>query len=363
MSDILVFSLLWLTTVPTANMLDSRGLIEQALDEPAKIALDKVTLADAVRRLTEQTGVRIVMPPNVMRLAPYGGDTLIERVDIANVPLREGLARLFSPLGMYFVVEEDHVRVAAKNAILCLGRAPTWNELDTLAWLGSLRPGAVEKDRDELLSRVQCQGTTLPVFGTALADIGAGSGEEVLDVATAQHGLGWCLADRLVVVAPVEQLMRRRLQMPITLRIKDRPIAEALAALAETTNLPVRLEPGAISAVPVNIQRSYELTVFGQPAEAALDRIAADTGLGYLVNPDGVLFYRPSAQMGGAETTRPAGSSDPYVAKATRSLGDGRSFEWLIRASELPPDLRELRQKELEELFAAVRQHLAEERN
>ena len=40
----------------TAGQGDRRGLIEQALDEPARITLENVRLGDAVEKLTEQTG-------------------------------------------------------------------------------------------------------------------------------------------------------------------------------------------------------------------------------------------------------------------------------------------------------------------
>ena len=280
MNELILHTLVWIAAASSANLLDSRALIEQALDEPAKIALESVSLADAIRKLSEQTGVRIVMPPDVMSLAPYGGDTRIDKVDIANVPLREGLYRLFSPLGMYFVVEEDHVRVVARDAILCLGRAPNWTELDTLSWLSSLRPGANDKDREDLLARIQCQAGSLGGIRAAFSNIGAGTGDEVMTLATSQSGLSWCVSDRLIIVAPAEAMLQRRLQRPITLRLTNRPLVDVLAALADAIGLPVRAEPGAVNTLPQPMQRNYSLTVNGRPGEDALERIASDTGLG-----------------------------------------------------------------------------------
>jgi hypothetical protein len=362
MSMIWIPSMFWMAAAASGNLFQDRALIEQALDEPARIMLEKAPLSEAIRQISEQSGVRIVMPPDVMRMAPYGGDTLIDRVDIANVSVRDGLTRLFAPLGMYFVVEEDHVRIAARDPIRCLGRAPTWEELDTLAWLESLQPGVNEKDREELLARVQSRSGSVGALRAALQNVGAGAGDEVLTVALAQNGLAWCLSDRLIVVVSKEALLHRMLQWPITLRANNRPLIEVLQTVSDAAGFPVRSEPGAIASLPLPVQRNYSVSVCGRSAEDVFERIAADTGLGFLINAEGVLFYRPagtSAMPMGADAMRPAtggGSADPFVAKAVRVVGDGQSFEWLIRASELPPDLKEIRQRDLEELFSAIRQ-------
>ncbi|UCE61726.1 MAG: hypothetical protein JSU63_08250, partial [Phycisphaerales bacterium] len=77
------------TPVARAGQADSRALIELALDEPTRITLQDIKLSDALQAIWDQTGVRVVMPAEVMRLAPYGGETLIEQVEIADIPLRD----------------------------------------------------------------------------------------------------------------------------------------------------------------------------------------------------------------------------------------------------------------------------------
>ena len=44
----------------------TRDLIEQALNEPAKIQFDNVRLVDALRTISDQTGVKIVMTSDTM---------------------------------------------------------------------------------------------------------------------------------------------------------------------------------------------------------------------------------------------------------------------------------------------------------
>ncbi|MEK7730559.1 MAG: hypothetical protein AAB363_01755, partial [Planctomycetota bacterium] len=195
--------------------LDTRGLIEQALSEPTKITLENIKLGDAIAEVAEQTGVRIVMAAEVMQLVPQGPDTVIQKVDIAQIPLREGLTRLFGPLGMTWVVRGDGVEVIPKEAILCLGRAPTWPELETLSELTAMEPGLDPAALAKLQARVQFQ---LPIpdawrlLSDAIRNVGAGPGDEVLNVACGGLGWGWCLSDRRIVVSPQEQLMRSRLQ-------------------------------------------------------------------------------------------------------------------------------------------------------
>ena len=48
--------------------------------------------------------------------------------------------------------------------------------------------------------------------------------------------------------------------------------------------------------------------------------------------------------------------ADPYVAKMVISLEGGKTVEWLIRRSELPEDLRQMRERDIEAFISALRQ-------
>ena len=79
-----------------------------------------------------------------------------------------------------------------------------------------------------------------------------------------------------------------------------------------------------------------------------------------MIEPDGVMFYRPAgASSRGAVAEDGAAAEppgyDPYVAKIVVELEDGKLAEWLIRRSELPPDLREMRKRDLAEFFESAR--------
>jgi hypothetical protein len=336
-----------------------RGLIQQALDEPARITLENVTLAAAIDQISEQTGVRVVMRPEVMALAPKGEATVINKVDIANLPLREGLRRLFPPLGMSFDVRDDHVEVLPHPALARMMRAPTWAELDTLAWLGGIQPGIDDEHLDALRLRLQFQvadPNAWKALERAMQNVRAGPGDEVLTVAAGTLGWTWVISDRSIQVLSAEQLIDSRLQQRIDLRLRDRTLFDVMQSVGSAVGVRVQVEPGALQALPPQVQKNFQLDVRNRSAAQAFDEISAYTGLGYLIGPEGVLFYRGVDSKGAPITLASSpGAGDPYVGKVIIDLGDGKSFEWLIRRSELPEDLREMREREIQASFELMR--------
>jgi hypothetical protein len=353
-----------------APLTDQRALIEQALDEPSKIELTGVKLGQAFEIVTEQTGVEVMMPPEVMALIPYGADTLVN-ASIENIPLRQGLIDLVAPLGMTFEVRDDHVEIVPIPPLVWLGRAATWAELDLLAALREMQPGVSEADLDGLRERIQFQVSVpdpFTVLASAIRDTGAGNGIEVLSVACDKLGWAWTMSGERIIVLSIEQQYRRQLQWSIRVRISNQPLPEAIRRVGLHAGVPIRLEPGALQTLPADVQRHFSLNVNDLSAEEALDMISAYTGLGYLINQDGVLFYQvdrnaaagPESEEAGAfgaasPTTAAKRGHDPYVAGIEIQLQDGKTIKWLIRESELPEDLKERRQRDIDEHFDALR--------
>lgn len=342
---------------------NQRALVEQALDEPTKISLENVKLSDVLGEIGQRTGVRIAIPPDVLALIPHGTETLIREVRIANVPLRQGLTELFSPLGMTFEVRDDGIEIVPKEALLCLGRPPTWAELDTLAELSRTQIGADDLALRKLRSRIQFQIPEPGAWETLAAvirNVGAGPGDEVLATACANLGWAWCLSGERIVVTSMQQQVRRQLEQRVSLRINNRALFDVLQAVGRRINVSVHSEPGALASLPIQVQHNYSVNVHHWTVEQVFEAICADTGLGYLIEPDGVLFYRPGGRAASEPATVPPTTSvslsDPYVAKMVVQLEDGKTVEWLIRQSELPEDLRQMRERDLAELFEALRQ-------
>ncbi len=365
---IAVFAIIaaWATSVATAQ-LDRRGLIEQALDEPTHITLEDIRLGDAIEKVSEQTGIRVFMPPSVMAFVPYGADTVVRRVEIEGISLRQGLTNLFAPLGMTFRVDADHVVVDPHDALRNLGRAPTWTELDTLAELRGIRPGVDDNDLNRLRGRIRF-AVPIPDGWTPLAaairSVGSGPGDTVLSLACSHLGWGWSLdGDGITVVSGAGRI-QRTLQQPVSLRMNFKPLIDVLQELGRVTGVAIRTEPAVLASLPVQVRENFSINAHNTPAEHILEKIAAYTGLGYLVEADGVLFYDATGappQTSGAEPiTETPPVNDPYVGKVVTPVGDGRTVEWLVRRSELPPDLRTMRQEDLKEAFEAIRAQKAD---
>jgi hypothetical protein len=147
--------------------------------------------------------------------------------------------------------------------------------------------------------------------------------------------------------------------------MNNRTLFEVMQAVGSAVNIAVRVDPGAMTSLPAQVQKNFSLNVHQQSVEQVLDTISAYTGLGYLLNPDGIMFYKgdenggppaASAAATGQSSSPAQSASDPYVAKITIPLSDGRTFEWLIRKSELPDDLRQMRDRDLQAFIDEFRQ-------
>ena len=354
----------------TASLLgpapDTKALIAKALTEPTQITLENIRLVDAISKITEQTGVRIVMTPEAMRFVPQGPETVIEKVNISNVPLREGLDRLFRPLGMKFELADDHVHIVPKDALLCLGRAPTWTELETLSQLSATQPGVKSSDLERLQGRIQFQVPAPDPWGSlshTIENVGAGAGDDVLTISANQLGWAWCLSDERIVVGTAEQLLRQRIKQPISVRMNNRPLIDVMQAVGAAVNATVRVEPGAIASLPMQSQKNYSINATNLLAEQVLENISANTGLGYLLSPEGIFFFDPHGPpvgiantMGNQPPATPSGAADPYVGKIVIDLGEGKTFEWMIRKSELPDDLKQVRERDIQQFIDEFRQ-------
>ena len=344
---------------------ETRSLIKQAMDEPARITLEKTTIVGALEEITRQTGVRLVMDADAVGLLPYGIDTELERVSIAGIPLRQGLSELLTPLAMRYVVQQDCVAIEPTEPLSCLARPPTWGELETIARLAGESPGISEQDRARLKERVQFHVSTpnaWQLLAGAMANVGAGPGDQILTVACRNLGWAWCPSEDKVLVLPATRLIKRQLGRPITVRMHQKPLMAVMTAVGKAVGVRVQAEPGTLAALPDHVRDNFSIDAHGHTAEQTLDTIAEYTGLGYLIEPQGVTFYRPgdgpppSDKGVDQPTSVTRGASDPYVAKIVVQLDEGRTIEWLIRASELPDDLKETRQKDIDEVIQAMRE-------
>lgn len=363
-SALLPIALLIALTAPVTAQ-PSRPQIAQRLTEPAKIELENVPLDEAAGKITDQTGVRVEIASETLALAPRGRETVIRRVAIDGLPLGEGLAQIFGPLGMYPAASDGFVEIVPRAALRCLGRSATWDELDLLAAISSWQFGSDPNAMEALKKRTELRVGDANAWGkleASLRRLSAASGDEMLTEACTQHGWSWCLnGERIVVTGAVDDL-RLRLGEPIKCRISSHSLIDVLQELSQKADVPIRAEPDALMSLPLYMRHNFSLNVANAPVSDALDQISECTGLRWSVEKDGVIFRRPKPD----EAPKPQESSnrsfaeDPYVGKIIVTLDNGMTMEWLIRRSELPPDLRQKRATDLQKAFDDLRRQIIE---
>lgn len=357
-----LLSVLLALAAPIGAAAEQAATLQQALDQVTEFEVEEVPVGKAFQALTDQTGIQFFLAPETLDLLPYGEDTRVS-VEFENVPLREGLDQLLLPLGMSFevasegmrwlpredqpkmlekLVTPEGVRVLPKPALVRIGRRPTWEELDTLAFVRGVN-WLEKKDRNALRDRLQFRGDAFSWSTLALEAqrIGAGPGDEVLSLACESRGWTWFPEGDRIVVLPAREQLRRQLQCGVSFRCTHRSLVEVLQQLARQAHVDIRHEPGVIASLPAQTRDNFSLLLQDVTAAEALDQIAAATGLGYRLDQNAVVFYHPgavaseSADSGGAKSF----AQDPFIAKLVLPAAPGEAqVEILIRKSELSPD-------------------------
>ncbi|RJP34573.1 MAG: hypothetical protein C4547_10545 [Phycisphaerales bacterium] len=339
------------------QQVDMRVLVEQALDAPLELTLENATLPELFDAIQKASGVRVVMDPRLFGLLPYGADTRVGKAEIRNTPLRGGLAAIFDGLGMTFVVNDRHdVEIIPKPALARLGRPATWPELENLSRLARLAPGRKDEDLQALRPLVQFRVRDSDPW-SQLADVlrqcGAGPGDAVLDIACDRLGWTWFPGGDAIVVVSKQEQISRQLETGINVALRSRPLMEIVRAVGDSCGVAIDIDPAAFQGLPSDVRQSFTLTVEGFSAREALDAVAAQTGLTYIITAEGVTFYSASAvQPAGA-----AAPADPVIGLIAIELG-GQTLHVLIRASDVPPESRALieaaRTRAVESLLRAV---------
>jgi hypothetical protein len=317
-------------------------LIAQALDQPTDIEFKDVPIRTAMLQLSEKTGVPIEVETGTVRFLPYGSETMVTAT-IKGQPLRESLAALLRPIGLVFVPQENRIAVRA-----------SWDELARIEDLYT-RPWS-----EELFKSLKFQFQDAPTddlaanreaLHKAAAGVGSGTAADVLDLATARMGATWYPEDDRIVVLSQPKQIERQLERPITVEYKAVSLTDVLRDLAEQAGVMLKLEPGVLAALPAPLVERYSMSVNNTSVRQALEIVAGQTGLGYFIEPDGVRIAMSgtAAPVSTGDSERIAQStvaalrSNPWVATISMPDKDGVRISFLMRESDLPEEVNELR--------------------
>ncbi|MHC4235484.1 MAG: hypothetical protein ACYSUQ_10250 [Planctomycetota bacterium] len=331
---------------------DLQTLIEEALDQPVQLEIQDMPLDRAFETIATETGVVLTTAAEALDLLPYGANTEVT-ARMKNISLREGLSRLTVPLGLRFEVRDRGIEVLPTPALVRIGRRAKWDELDTLAWLHGLE---FSKDRppvDELGERLQFRVGEIdgwPPLRKAVQRVGAGPGDQVLTLACDSLDWTWYPDGGRIAVLPLVDQIRRQLSRVVSIRESHRKLIDVLQVIARQAGVPIRADPSVIASLHVQLRDSFSLYVANTTAAEAFEVVTATTGLGYRIEPDGVVFHHPDkpAPSGAAQPVTQPPRPDPYVGKIKVEALDGVVIELLLHESDLSPETNRLREKYLE---------------
>jgi hypothetical protein len=330
-------------------------LIQQALDQPTDLEIADQPIADALAYVGQRTGVTIDIAPAVVEMLPYGAQTTVSAT-IRGTPLREGLAALLRPIGLQFAIRGSRIQAEPVAALARLGRRATWEELELLDQLASNNwwGGVAEQLRITIEGELLSTDDAFGALRDRAAKVGAGTALDAVENACGAMHWVWVPRGRQVVVMSATDFHRDRLGATDSFRYVGVPLANVLVDLTQRAGVPLRLEPGVLADLPTQTLNAFTLQAENIPYEQALELIAGATALAYTVGDEGVWLYRPEGVAAVSAGAR-SGSADPYVMKITMPAGpDGTTYEILVRQSELPHELLNIRKQRIDDAIAEM---------
>jgi hypothetical protein len=361
---ILPMLLMILLATPAVSAQTSSALINEAMDKRLSLELSEVPLDQAMRLLTEETGVPLTAKPSVWELLPWGEQTTIT-AQIENQTLRAALEAITRKLGLTFVLQEEAIELRPVPALSRLGRRSTLVELNALELLAR-NPIALDTDQptmrqllnaiDERLIELQSpyaiehraretvsddQAIFVPRNATMMS---------ALESIARETGATWYPWGETLLIVSKEDLVRRQLARTITTRFEGVDVGQVLTDLSQRSGVSFTIEPGALQRIPAEF-RTIRMVLDNATITQALENLAGVTGLGYVVRPDGIYIWNQMAMPSPAPR-------DPVIAMLP--LPD-LNLQVPLPESQVPPDLREyIRHKQQQEMHR-LRQMMEEE--
>jgi len=356
--------------------------LQRALDQPFNLVLEKVEIAEAFKRIAGTAKISLSVDPACYDYLPYGATTRVS-ADFRNSKLREAIEQVLITLGLQQTVSGSTVIIRPSAPLLHIGRRAQLSELKllqdlrsneltagsgtatatqpggaaTLDWTTAIR-GAL--DRQNIV--VSMEGDTgSPLHAKAIDEIerqlpmSIFQGLETYCEITHQIWFGESDAysstgGATIHIMPMKQWILRQLDRPIQVNFVNTPSDQVLAELSHLTGIRFVPEPGLYAAFPALNLKSGNGSVL-----QTLEALAGGTGIAYEVREDSILLHVAGGANGAmtSATTQPGGAvaqSDNIVAYMAVPTGPtGRLMNVVIRESDLPPELNDLRKQKIKE--------------
>jgi hypothetical protein len=353
------------------------ALINEELDRPARLELagplDKV-----VQQIVDTTGLPLRLREDVADVLPYGRATPI-RAKIENLSLRQALGAITGKLGLTFSVEGEQVLIYPMPALLRLDRAAGVNELNTLDVLRGTnldlgndaasrrtsyrellvlidkRLQAVDEERrkkNEPAPQIYIENR----IGSAVRDdrevilpAGAVSIYTALEEIVRQTPATWYPWDNAVVLKRKSEVVNDQLNRPAgDARMNGLQVEDVLDELSRRSGAAFRFEPAALRRVPAAARVVQRLDLSGKSVRAALEQVAARTGLAYVVDDDGVYLYYQQGPGDGVQRGE----------RVVLILELDGGVRVPLTESQVPEDVKQYVQSRTDQAFAKLREQM-----
>jgi hypothetical protein len=206
--------------------------------------------------------------------------------------------------------------------------------------------------------------------------VGDGTAAEVLEQACAEQGWTWYPDGKKIVVLPQTRQVERQLDKRVSLRYTQLNLVEALTDLANRADVLIRFDPGVLATLPPQTTERFSLSIENATVRQALEVIAGETGLSYVIEPQGLRIARPGPSSPNAElapstsaaqaratarATVEAIRSNAIVGQITFPMPDGSTYSFFIRHNDLPPDVDAMREAKIDDTVNHIRRQLHKE--
>ncbi|MCP4713175.1 MAG: hypothetical protein GY869_31480 [Planctomycetes bacterium] len=306
----------WISVCPGQQI--SAVFIEKALDDPAKIDYQNITLEDAFKNLHKQLGIPFEVDQTALAQLPYGKLTTLSSVQLQGMPWRDALRELLKPLALTFQPGADRIFIFGTDELMRQPRPLNLIELDSLVRLQNSNLNNSDKN---LLRQIR-QITNTSIFRLIEIDRHvekahpdsvdkslssyAQSAAKVLDLYSRrvisgkykleQPGTWYIRADMVngqatsidIVILPAVDLNLLKLQRRISFPFKNLPIQDILYELANLGALDINFEPGCFTLLDENLVNNFSLVMSNATIKDAFEEISGLTGLAHEVRPDGI---------------------------------------------------------------------------
>lgn len=336
------------------------ALVDAALDQRVskKIEVRDTPIAEALNALEQPTGLTFDLDARAIDWMPYGEKTRLT-ITIDNISAREALTRIFDGLGLAMRVGDKGVLIEPSPMLQRLGRRLTTEEVDLLQRLAAEPWSKLAGPQLRVEFHLPPEDKNVEQFDRAMRDAREGSALAQLSGVTQSFGWAWVLDGRSIVIYGLAEDVQHRLDQPIDVSYRRTALDDLLLDLGKRTGLTIQFEPGVLARIDAR-DRKVDLIQRGTTVRQVLELIVGNTGLVYDATPIGIMIASAKPQGGeNAAAAAPVDSSSRVVAIVRIPVGgDGTTVDFLIRADELPPEMKALRDRKMPQIIELLKREL-----